>query len=234
MIDIDTTDAKALERHLRQIKSKAIPYAIRSTQNGLAFKGQQLAKETVKDNMINRNKFAIQSIQVDKARAGQRYSVLGSTQNFMKDQEFGGVVRDPTITTQYASGEGIGSSSPRKRLARKENSLRAIRLRSKSAKGKSRKQRNLVKIINAVNTGSKFIFLDTGKTEGIFKVVGGKKNSKKGGPKGAKLRMVQRTDIKAVTLKPNPWLQPSVAKLKPLAQGIYAKALQFQIKNVRL
>ena len=234
MIDIDTTDAKALERHLRQIKSKAIPFAIRSTQNGLAFKGQQLARETVKDNMITRNKFAIQSIQVDKARAGQRYSVLGSTQEFMKTQEFGGVVRDPTITTQYASGEGIGSSTPRKRLARKANSLRAIRLNKGGSKGKSRKQRNMIKIIDAVNTGKKYIFLQTDKTEGIFKVVGGKKNSKKGGPKGAKLRMVQRTDLKTVTIKPNAWLQPAVEKLRPLAQGIYSKALEFQIKNVRL
>jgi hypothetical protein len=233
MIDIDTTDAKALERHLRAIKSKAIPYAIRSTQNGLAFKGQQLAKETVKDNMINRNKFAIQSIQVDKARAGQRYSVLGSTQDFMKVQEFGGVVRDPTITTQYASGEGTGSSSPRKRLARRANSLRAIRLRRKGGKGKSRTQNNLIKVIEAVNSGSKFVYLEMVKKKGIFKVIGGKKNSKKGWPKGVKIKMVQRTDIKAVTIKPNPWLQPSVAKLKPLAQGIYARALQFQIKNVR-
>jgi hypothetical protein len=234
MIDIDTKDAKALERKLREIKSKAIPYAIRSTQNGLAFKGQQLAKETVKDNMILRNKFAIQSIQVDKARAGQRYSVLGSTQNFMKDQEFGGVVRDPTITTQYASGEGIGSSSPRKRLARKANSIRAIRLRKGSGKGKSRTQNNLIKVIEAVNSGSKFVYLEMVKKKGIFKVIGGKKNSKKGWPKGVKIKMVQRTDIKTVTIKPNPWLQPAVAKLKPLAQGIYAKALQFQIKNVRL
>jgi hypothetical protein len=234
MIDIDTTDAKALERHLRAIKSKAIPYAIRFTQNGLAFKGMELAKETVKNKMITRNKFAIQSIQFDKARPGQNYSVLGSTQKFMKDQEFGGVVRDPTITTQYASGEGVGSSTPRKRLARGDNILRKIRLRKGKGKGKSRKQRNLIKIIDAVNTGKKYIFLDTDKSEGIFKVVGGKKNSKKGGPKGAKLRMVHRTDIKTVTIKPNPWLQPAVEKLRPLAQGIYARELQRQIKNVRL
>lgn len=233
MIDIDTRDAKALERQLREIKSKAIPYAIRSTQNGLAFKGMQLARETVNDKMITRNKFAIQSIQVDRARPGQNYSVLGSTQDFMKTQEFGGVVRDPTITTQYASGEGVGSSSPRKRLASKVNSLRAIRLKSKAAKGKSRKQRNLIKIIDAVNSGSKFIYLETEKTKGIFKVVGGKKNPKKGGPKGAKLRMVHRTDIKAVTIKANPWLQPAVVKLAPFAQGIYSKALQYQINNVR-
>jgi hypothetical protein len=233
MIDIDMRDARALERQLRQIRTRAIPYAIRSTQNGLAFKGQQLAKEEVKDKMITRNKFAVQSIQVDKARAGQRYSVLGSTQGFMKDQEFGGVVRDPSITTQYASGEGVGSSAPRKRLARKANSLRAIRLNSRGGKGKNRKQRNLIRIIDAVNTGKKFIFLDTGRTEGIYKVVGGKKNPKKGGPKGAKLRMVHRTDIKAVTIPANPWLQPAVAKLRPLAQGIYSRALQFQINNVR-
>lgn len=230
MISVDTKSAQKYERDLMRIRAKAIPYAIRATQNGLAFKGQKLAREEVREKMITRNKFTEQSIQVDKARAGQNYSVLGSTAPYMEKQEFGGMTSDPTITTQYAAGEGR-TSQPRKRLARKPNRMANIRLKRKAVRAKSRKQRNLVKIIDAVRSGNRFVFLDLGKRSGIFRVVGGNKRN----PGKAKLQMVQRTDITAAPVPRQPWLAPAVARLAPHAPGIYEQALRYQLaRHARL
>jgi len=224
MISVDMKDAKKLERELVRIRDKAIPYAIRSTQNGMAFKGQKLAREGVREKMITRNKFTEQSIRVEKARSGRSYSVLGSTADYMEKQEFGGTTTDPTIATQYAAGEGR-TSQPRKRLARRPNRMANIQLKRRAAKAKSRKQRNLIKIIDAVESGKRFVYLDLGKRKGIFKVVGGSKRK----PGRAKLQMVQRTDIRTAPVPRNPWLMPAVERLAPHAPAIYEQALRYQI-----
>ena len=232
MIDIDMREIDRLKRGLERVAKKAIPYATRNTLNAAAFATQRTSREEVKDEMTLRNRFTLQSIRVEQTRTlniRQQAAIVGSTADYMEDQEFGTVKtkkgsQGVTIATSYSAGQG--ESRPRTRLPRRANTMASIRLSHRRNRGTSRKQRNLIAIMSAAESGQKYVFLDLGRTKGIFKVVGGKRRPK--------IRMVHDMSRTSVVIPRNPWLAPSVKKTERIMPELFKRSLLFQAKRVGL
>lgn len=238
MITLDDKQIKSMQKDLKTFAKHALPFAQRDTMNRAAFATMNIAKSHVKRKMTNRNTWTVRSIQVDKASRHRDYALVGSTQDYMEDQELGGRKTAKgggklAIATSFAAGQK--RSNNRTKLARGSNKLQTIQLR-KSKRGKNRKQTNLLKAIKAVSSGRRYVYMDFGgsKKKGIFKVVGGRKGTKRGWPKNAKLEMVWDMSEKSVKIPRNPWLRPSVDRVIPHVPGMYNKALRFQMKRNNL
>lgn len=233
MFKIDDREIKRLEGDLKAFASRALPFATKNTLNQAAFTAQRTAREDVAKTMTLRNRFTERSIQVEQTRTlniRQQAAIVGSIADYMEVQEFGGTKSKTgkegvAIPTAYSAGQGEGAQ-PRTRLPRKPNKLSNIRLqRSNKGRG-SRRQRNLVAIKQAASSGSKYVFLDLGRRQGIFKVTGGKRRPK--------IRMVHDLSRDSVTIPRNPWLGPAVAATVPKIPRLYAASLRFQVKRLRI
>lgn len=230
MFGVDTKSIKQMERDLKTFASKAYPFATRKTVNDAAFQAQRIARVDVKDNMTNRNRFTVQSIQVEQTKTLQvsrQAAVVGSIADYMEDQEFGAVKSKTgkegvTIATSYSSGEGE-NAQPRTRLPRKPNRMQSIALQKRRKKGSSRKQQNFIAIRQAAATGRKFVFLDLGRRKGIFKVTGGKRRPK--------IKMVHDMTKQSVVIPKNPWLKPAFDETTRMLPAFYADALRFQLRR---
>lgn len=230
MFGVDTKNIKQMERDLKTFASKAYPFATRKTVNDAAFQAQRIARVDVKDNMTNRNRFTVQSIQVEQTRTlqvSQQAAVVGSIADYMEDQEFGAVKSKTgkegvTIATPYSSGEGE-NAQPRTRLPRKPNRMQSIALQKRRKKGSSRKRQNFIAIRQAAATGRKFVFLDLGRRKGIFRVTGGKRRSK--------IKMVHDMTKQSVVIPKNPWLKPAFDETTRMLPAFYADALRFQLRR---
>lgn len=237
MFSIKTDEINKLEDDLRQASKRTIPYATRNTVNKMAFVGMRIAKHHVNKNLTLRNKWTEKSIRVQTTKTleiTRQASVLGSTEDYMEDQEFGATKRRKgkegvSIPTGYASGEGR-TPKPRRRLPRGRNQLRKIKLHNRRTGGKTKKQEILIRVRQAVKTGNRYIYLDTHRTKGIFRVLSGTKKN----PQKARLEMVYSLEHASVRIPRDPWLFPSVQKVKPHIPRIYAKSLEFQLKRLNL
>ena len=199
------------------------------------------AKKIIRKTMVTRNKFTVQSIQVEPAKTlnvRNQMSIIGSTADYMEDQEFGAIKtkggkKGVPIATSYSSGEGQ-QAQPRRRLPKLQNQLANIQLKRKRRKASTRKQQLIFSVQDAVDTGRKFTYLDLGRRQGIFRVVGGKKNTKRGWPQGAKLKMVWDLTRQSVVIPRKPWLSPAVDIAVKTVPETYKKALEFQLKRLGL
>lgn len=233
MFKIDTSEIANLESDLKTFKARAFPFATKQTLNRSAFDARKAIQGEISDKMIERNKFTGRSIQVEQTRTlnvNRQAAVVGSTADYMEDQEFGGVKyrkgkEGTPIATTYSAGQGM-DSQPRTRLPRRANTLKSIQLQKRRGKGMNRRQRNLVAIKQAAATGFKFVFLDLGRKKGIFRVIGGKRRPK--------LRMVQDLSEQSVVIPKNPTFAPAVKRTEALMPGIYRDALIFQLKRHKL
>lgn len=231
MLTVDDDKLKQLESDLKTFAGRAFPFATKATVNRSAFETQKLARNAVERRMTLRNRFTIQSIQVDQARTlnvqRQRASV-GSTADYMEDQEFGTVKRKQgkegvSIATGFSAGQE--GQKPRTRLPRGANKLASIRLRNKRKKG-SRKQRNYIAVMEAAKGGQKYIFMNLGKRKGIFKVTGGKRQPK--------VKMAHDLSRPTVVVHSRPWLGPAVNRIERQMPAYYEEALTFQLKRAGL
>lgn len=230
MFNVNDRQIKEMERDLKTFARKAYPFATRKTINDAAFQTQQIARADVKRDLTLRNRFTVQSIQVDQARSLQisrQEATVGSIADYMEDQEFGATKakkgkKGVAIATSYSSGEGE-NAQPRTRLPRKPNKLANIQLQRRRKKGSSRKQQNLVAIKQAAATGRKYVFLDLGRRQGIFKVTGGKRRPK--------IKMVHDMTKESVTIPKNPWLKPAFDEASRMLPAFYADALRFQLRR---
>lgn len=229
MITVDTKDIKKYERDLKVFASRAYPYATRHTINSAAFKAQGIARDNVRNDMVNRNKYTIQSIQVDKARTlsvPAQAAIVGSTADYMETQEFGGTESSSSgkgvaIATGYSAGQE--GQQPRTRLPRRPNKMAAIQLQKRRKRGSTRKQQNFIAVRDAAASGSKFIYLDLGRRRGIFKITGGKRKPK--------IKMVHDLTRASVAIPKNPWLAPAVRDTEKYISGLYVDALKFQLQR---
>lgn len=228
MFGIKDKDIRLYEGDLKALKHKAFPFAVRDTLNTAAFRTQTIARATVARKMVLRNKFTQNSIRVDRARGFNvrtMEAVVGSTQSYMEDQEFG-VNSVSTgkfglrLTTSYASGEGL-QAVPRRRLAKRANKFRNIELDHSKKKGVSRKQKNLIAVKQAAASGDKYVFMDLGRKQGIFKVIGGVRKPI--------VRMVVDMTEGSTSSAPRPWLRPSFNKMVAAVPNIYKNALVKQL-----
>lgn len=224
MFQIDDRQIKQLENELKGFKDRALPFATKATVNRAAFETRKVAQETIREDMVNRNRFTVQSVQVDMARTlniRQQQAAVGSTADYMEDQEFGATKSKPALPTGYSAGQE--GAQPRTRLPRKPNKLANIRLAKKSKKGHSRKQRNFMAVKQAAQSGQKYVYLDMGRTKGIFRVLGGKRKPR--------IKMVHNLSRQSVTIPRNPWLAPAVAAVESQLPKFYGDALRFQLKR---
>ncbi len=230
MLTIDATDIQDMQADLKTFKFKAFPYATRATINGAAFKARGFAQENVRNSMIERNRYTSRSIQVDQAKTlyiKRQAATVGSVADYMEDQEFGGTKTTKgkhgvPIATSYSAGLAQ-DAKPRTRTPRMANTMRKIRLSKRKRKGSSRKQRNLVAIQQAVQSGKKIVYLDLGRTKGIFKVVGGKRKPI--------IKMLWSMSRKSVVIPKNAWLGPAVERTQQHIPELYRDALRFQLKR---
>lgn len=232
MFKINNKEIKEFEEDLTVFARKSLPFATKNTLNQGVFHAQRLAKKDVRIKMVLRNKFSEQSIRVDQARTlniRQQAASVGSIADYMADQEFGTTKsktgkRGVSIPTSWSAGQE--GQKPRMRLPRKANKLLNIRLKHSRKRGTNRRQQNLIAIKQAATTGNKYVFLDLGRREGIFKVIGGKRRPR--------IKMVHDLSRDSVTIPRNPWLKPVVDTTVVKMPEFYRKSLIFQLKRHNL
>ena len=143
----------------------------------------------------------------------------------MVDQEFGATKKsrygEVAIPTSYAAGQD--GQKPRKRLPRKPNKLENIPKIAKGRVKKARTKNAYAAIMTAKANKTKFIYLNLGKTKGVFRVLGTKKRPK--------VRMVHDMSRKRVVIPKNPWLKPSYDEAVKEVGTMYKKALLFQLQR---
>lgn len=230
MFSIQDRDIKNLEKDLQAFAHRAYPFATRKTLNDGAFQARSIAQADIKSSMTLRNRFTLQSIQVDQARTlrvSRQEATIGSIADYMEDQEFGAVKSKTgsegvVIATSYSSGEGE-NATPRTRLPRKPNRMANIQLSKRRKKGAGRKQQNIAAIKGAAKSGRKYVFLDLGRSKGIFKVTGGKRRPK--------IKMVHDMSRGSVFIPANPWLKPAFDEAARMVPAFYADALRFQLRR---
>lgn len=228
MLDIDPSDVKQYEKDLQQFARSAFPHATKATLNKAAFETRKRGQMNIRWNMTTRNRFTEQSVQVEMAKGmtvESQQAVVGSTAEYMHDQEFGATVRgkgaSKAIPTAYSAGQADGTR-PRSKLPRKPNQMQSIQLKRQTA-GKNVWQRNRIAIQMAAESGSKFVYLELGRTKGIFRVLGGKRKPR--------IRMVWSLSRRAVTVPKNPWLGPATDDTRQDMPRYYRDALLYQLKR---
>jgi hypothetical protein len=235
MLGIDDREIREFEKDLKTFADKAYPFATRNTINRAAFTTQKTARENVREEMVLRNRFTVQSIQVSPERfqlnVDRQVATVGSTAPYMEDQEFGDTKTKTgkegvAIATSYSAGQQ--GQQPRTRLPRKPNQLQNIRLskRRKGGRAANKMQANLMAVKQAAESGNRYVFLDLRRGAGIFKVTGGKRKPR--------IRMIYDLSRKSVVIPKNPWLAPAVATVEPQIPGFYRDSLIFQLKRNKL
>lgn len=237
MFEFDDKQIKQYEKDLKAFASRAYPFATKATINRAAFETRSRGQENIGRQMVLRNKFAQASVRVEQARTlsvPMQAAHVGSVADFMERQEFGGIEtssgRYQPIATAYAAGQGR-NVRPRTKLPRRPNRLRNIRLTRRERNAKTRGQAVVLAAQEAVESGRRYIFLDLGQKQGVFKVVGGRKGTKRGWPKGAKLQMVWDMTNRAVRTPRNPWLLPATRETQRHLGQYYAEAALFQLRR---
>lgn len=240
MFKFESDEVRDLQRELEQIGKRSIPFATRAALNGAAFRARALSRENIQDSMTLRNKWTLGSVRVEPDRRElnirRQAAVIGSTEGYLEDQEFGTTEaargsEGVAIPTGYSAGQN--GQKPRTRLPRRPNQLKNIKLSKRRRAAKNKAQENLFKIQDAVTSGRRVVYLDFGKTKGLFKVVGGRKSFKRGGPKGARLQMLYDLSRPAVRIPARPWLAPATDRAAAELPKLYGEALAFQLKRRR-
>ena len=216
---------------------KALQFAQKNTINDLAFNTRKLGQENARSQMTLRNKWTEGSIQVDRAKRLGEPAVVGSTRDYMAKQEFGGSRtaqggKGVPIPTSYATGEGL-TSNPRTRTARPRNRLDTLQLNGQGIRGKNRKQTTLLRVREAVKSRRREVYLDLGRRQGIFRVIGGSTRTGRGWPKGAKLRMIYDLTRNTTPVPRNPWLEPATDTAVLDSWQIYGRRAQEQLRRLR-
>lgn len=179
MITLDDRQIKRFENDLKQFAEKAYPFATRDTLNKAAFDAQRRGRDNISTGMIVRNRYTLQSIQVERAQTlklSSQTAIVGSVASYLATQEFGGAVRghgkNQPIATSYSAGQG-DDTRPRTRLPRANNLMKAIALqRTRSRKPRSRAGMVALAIHQAKAEGRQFVYLNLGRRQGIFRVLG--------------------------------------------------------------
>lgn len=209
--------------------AKAVQFAERNTINDMAWETRRNSIENVRNQMTLRNRWTEGSIRVQAARRFEDAARIGSFQDYMKDQEFGSTRvrkgrKGVPIPTAYASGEGQ-SSIPRKRLPRARNKLARLNLRNLSVQGGNKRQRNVIKVRQAIKSGRREIYMDTGRRQFIARVTGGKRQ--------ARVRVLYDLTRGATPIPRNPWLLPATDQAVLKREVFYKKNMKAQMKRLR-
>ena len=137
MITIDNDGVMKLADKLEKMSGRAIPYATRSALNKAAFFARGEAQEVIGRNMIERNKWTRRSVMVQTAKGlniNKQESEVGSVQDYMETQEYGGTVTGRGKTKPIPTGYAAGQDGQRKRtkVPTRVNKMRNIRVGSRN------------------------------------------------------------------------------------------------------
>lgn len=227
-----TLDDKKLlkfEKDLAKFSKTAVPFAIKSTINGAAFKARTFAREAIKEKMVQRNQFTMNSVRVVQAKSADDVAIMGTIAPYMEDQEQGathnsGGKHGVPLPTSYSAGQGHAGA--RTKLPTRPNKMQNIVLRRAGARAKNRRQANKIAVMEAVSSGNKYVYLDLFRRKGIFRVTGGKRNPN--------VEMVHDLSNKSVVIPRNPIIEPAAMKARGHMQQIWYDALVFQSKRLGL
>ncbi len=230
MITIEFHGLKELVRDLRTAREKALPYAIRNAVNTAAFEARKVWQGEIRRTFTNRNQFTERSIQVEKARGldpRRMRSFVGSTADYMDEQESGAVIRGKgkhkPIPGPVAAGLPPGVK--RTKLVRAPNKLSAIKVAR--ARGSSVKQRWAIAISQARREGRKFVLLERPRGgKGLFRLGGGRKKST--------VRLLWDLSRSSVRVRPEPTLERSLKAVEPKLGHMYEAALVEQMQRAKL
>ena len=229
MIEVDVQDVKQYESDLKTFAKKAFPFATKATVNKAAFETRRVAQSRLENDFVLRNRFTRSSVRVEQARTldvRRQEAIVGSIADYLATQEFGGVERGggkhQPIATSYSAGLSE-QARPRTRLPRKPNQMQAIQLKRRGRGAKSRKQRNLMAVKEAAAGGNKFVYLDLGRRQGIFRVLGGKRSPR--------VKMVWDLSRRSVRIPRKPWLAPATRQVQGNLPQYYTEALAFQLRR---
>lgn len=227
MFKINTDQLKEFEHKLRAFP-KAMKFAQRDTNNNLAWETRKVAQRDLPSRMILRNAWTSKSIQVDGAKSTRDPSIVGSTLEYMADQEFGGtrVRKGKTgvpIPTSTAAGQG--KQSPRTKLVRPRNRLVKLQLSKVRQRAASLRQQTKVTIAEAVKTGRREVYINTGRKQFIAKVKGGKRNPS--------IEMLYDLTRRSTPIPRNPWLSDATDLAVTRRDKFYRKNLARQLKRLR-
>lgn len=230
---VDLSDFEGLDQQFRKLK-RVYPHVTRTTLNTAAFAAQGVAKKKVQKEFVLRNKWTAWSIKVAKVRTlriEQQESMVGSVDDYMERQEFGGILRKKgrvgkPIYTAYSASRPEGEK-PVMKLPTRTNKLMNIKI----SKGRKRRrlteqQKAIVAVKTALKKGARHVFLDSGTKTGLYRVI------KRG--KGGKIKMVHSLARKHVVTPATPWLRPSALKIEREIPAIYRRMLVKQAKRNRL
>jgi hypothetical protein len=214
-------DWRHLERVLKDMSKKAIPYAVMSTINDMAFATRDVAIQNIKNTFTIRNTWTAKGIQVQRARRPFDWAETGSKDDYMRGQEFGevrhkrGSVGVPIATTYSANQYG----QPK----RTKNVVSSMTLRRLTLKGKGKaKGKNPAQAAIVAYKGAKggFFYAETQRSKGIFRAL----------RNGA--RMVYDLSRRSVNIPARPWLEPAADRVTPWSRRIYASRLENQIARL--
>lgn len=223
MIKANTQQIQQLERMLARVARRGAGYAARGAVNGLAFKTQQVARQTIQQDFTNRNRWTQGSVRVTTARRPNDPAIVGSTEEYMADQEFGAVGGPRNVPTPAASGESP-RAKVRTKVVRRTNRMNAIKLGRKVRGSMSRAQANIAALKGAKASGQRFVYMDRGKVKGIYRVMGTKRKPK--------ARMVQNLTRSVRRVRQHRWLLPSSTTAQQQhAAPMYFNELRKQLRR---
>ena len=230
MFSIDDKNIRRLESELKTFAAKAYPFAARNTVNRAALQARSEWQHQIDDKLVQRNKFTRNSIRVETTRTlnvRKQAAVVGSVAPYMDETEFGATETAKgksgvPIATGYSAGQQ-GQAS-RTRLPRKANKLANIRLkRERVSDAKSKIQENFIRVKQAAEAGTKYVYLDLRRGPAIFRVLGSKKRPR--------IRMVHDLSRESVQIPATPTLAPAVAAARKATPLLYRAALTEQLRR---
>lgn len=204
-IDIDLSQAKRLERILAGIRQRSVGFAIKNTLNDLAFLARRNLVDKIDHDFTNRNTWTKRSIRVERARYTGDFSEVGSTEDYMSKQEFGGR-GEKYIATGNASGEG-GRVKVRQRAVRASNWINKLSARKFPEVSGSRQRKRVAALHMAKRENQKYVVLENDQGDrGLYRVLGTKKR-----PKSKLLYMLRKSPVQ---IKKHQWLQPTTERVQ--------------------
>lgn len=226
MIEINTDEIERLADQLREFNDVAYPIAVQSATNANAFAARKRAIKEIEYRMITRNNWTTGqgSLVVEKSPRTRKISdiqaVMGTTRDYLADQEFGGSKRNTAIPT----GDSANQSGrvPRTRVPVNSRAMRNVRLTGRRGRGN-----NVAMVRNAKANNQKFLVLDLSRgRRAVFRVFGTKKRPK--------IRMIADITKRLRITPKNPWMQPTLDVIRFESQGRYVEALNYQAARLGL
>lgn len=204
-------------KRIPELPLDLISKAALRTTNEMVARTKQEAILNVKRKFTLRNKWTVGSIRAYFAKRLHDRGYVGSLQDYMATQEFGGM-SSRHIPTSSAAGQSM-KQVPRTKVVRKANRIRNIRLKKRNGLNKlNRRQRNAA-IFNMAKKGDYFLQNYDGR-RAIMKKTG-----------KTKARMMQRLLKRKEKVEARPWLRPAFEIIKKETQEIFEEQIIRQMRK---